>query len=126
MRSFLVSIWTLDREAFLSHFSKSKPHYVSSYLDGVNRKPITYAELAKDIKGRDGLYCDYMIDCEVLDVFADQVVSDRDDTPPKLAMWVADGRNRFRPKGGGKPVRWRKEGGAWVVDEIGEWAEPRN
>jgi hypothetical protein len=124
MRSFIVSVWTLDREAFLAHFSKSKPHYVSSYIDGTNRSPVTFDTLAKDVRARTGLYCDYMLDCGNLDVFADQIVSDREDGPAGPAMWAKDGPNRFRPKGGGKPVTWRKEGAAWVVDEIGLWGDP--
>lgn len=125
MRSFLVSVWTLDRDAFLSHFSKSRPHYVSSYVIGINRKPISYQELARDIRARTGLYCDYMLDCNGEDVLADEIVSNRDDAPARLEMWLRDGVNRFRPRSGGTPIGWRKEGGAWVVDEIGAWNEPR-
>ena len=119
MRSLTASILKKDREALLSHFSKTKPHYVSNYLNGVNRKPISFASLARDIRSRKGLYCDYIARCDELDAdLADAVKAEKGGEP---APWKADGVSRFRSPEGGPPVSWRPEGKGWVVDEIGEW-----
>lgn len=118
MRSLTASIFKKDREAFLSHFSRTKPHFASNYLNGVNRKPIPFTELARDIRARKGLWCEYMARCDELDAdLADAVTVEKGAPKP----WIRDGVTRFRSPEGGPPVSWRPEGKGWVVDEIGEW-----
>jgi len=120
MRTFIDALRRKSTSAFLSLFSRTKPSY---HLNPMNvgskeyfRDTITYARLAADIRKKGELY--YLLlergENGTYDAFVDNV--------PDSRMWIRVKGNKFVPPGNEISshtyVRWRKEGGRWVIDEI--------
>jgi len=120
MRKFIDSLRSKDTRTFLSLFSRTRPSY---HLNPMNvgskeyfRDTISYARLARDLRKKDDLYWLYVARGEngAYDAFVDNL--------PNNKMWTRVKGNKFVPPGAELSshtfVRWRKEGGRWVVDEI--------
>lgn len=120
MRKFIDALRSKDTRTFLSLFSRTHPSY---HLNPMNvgskeyfRDTITYSRLAGDIRKKDGLYWLYVARGSNGDddAFVDNL--------PNKAMWTRVKGNKFVPPGAEVSshtfVRWRKEGGRWVIDEI--------
>ncbi len=120
MRKFIDALRSKDTGTFLSLFSRTRPSY---HLNPMNvgskeyfRDPITYSRLAADLRKKDGLYWLYVARGEngTYDAFVDNL--------PNRKMWTRVKGNKFVPPGAEVSshtfVRWRKEGGRWVIDEI--------
>ena len=120
MRKFIDSLRSRNTSAFLSLFSRTRPFY---HLNTMNvgsgehfRRRINYSRLAQDVRKKQGLY--WLIiergDNGMYDAFVDHVLDGK--------MWSRVKGNKFVPPGGEVTshtyVRWRKEGGRWVIDEI--------
>lgn len=120
MRKFIDALRTKNTSAFLSLFSRTRPSF---YLNPMNvgakehfRDPITYSRLAADIRKKGDLY--YLLlergENGSYDAFVDYV--------PNGKMWLRVKGNKFVPPDSNITshtyVRWRKEGGRWVIDEI--------
>ena len=120
MRKFINALRSKNAAAFLSLFSRTKPSY---HLNPMNvgsreyfRDAISYSRLATDVRKKQGLYWLYVArgDNGTFDAFVDNL--------PAATMWTRVKGNKFVPPGGEITshtyVRWRKEGGRWVIDEI--------
>lgn len=120
MRKFITAFRKNDRAAFLSVFSRTRPSY---HLNPMNigsrthfRTAVTYAQMAADIKKKKGLYWMYLERERGgdYDAFVDSI--------PDRRMWTKVKGNKFVPPGdspaSGTFVRWRREAGRWVIDEI--------
>lgn len=120
MRKFINALRGKDTKTFLSLFSRTRPSY---HLNPMNvgskeyfRDTITYSRLATDVKEKQGLYWLYLArgDDGSYDAFVDNV--------PDSKMWTRVKGDKFVPPGAEITshtyVRWRKEGGRWVIDEI--------
>jgi hypothetical protein len=120
MRKFIDALSKRDTKTFLSLFSRTRPSY---HLNPMNvgskeyfRDPITYSRLNADIRKKEGLYWLYVARGEngSYDAFVDNL--------PNKKMWTRVKGNKFVPPGAEVSsytyVRWRKEGGRWVIDEI--------
>jgi len=120
MRRFINALQNKDRAAFLASFSRSLPFYA---LNPQNlgskthyRATVSYSELAVDINKRQGLYWTYLergVKGD-MDAFVDNLQGGK--------AWTRVPGNKFVPPGAELTsstfVRWRKQGGRWVVDEI--------
>jgi hypothetical protein len=120
MQKFIDALRSKDTRTFLSLFSRTRPSY---HLNPMNvgskeyfRDTITYSRLAADLRKKDGLYWLYVARGEngTYDAFVDNL--------PNRKMWIRVKGNKFVPPGAEVSshtfVRWRKEGGRWVIDEI--------
>ncbi|HTE20421.1 MAG TPA: hypothetical protein VK689_18810 [Armatimonadota bacterium] len=120
MRKFIDAFRNRDRTAFLASFSRAKPFY---QLNPINigskqhfRTAVPYSRLAADVRRKTGLYWTYLERGEngTYDAFVDHV--------QRGTMWTRAGKNMFVPPdaeaGSLTYVRWRRERGRWVVDEI--------
>jgi hypothetical protein len=120
MRKFINALRSRNTTAFLSLFSRTRPFY---HLNPMNvgskehfRYRITYARLAADVRKKGELY--YLLiergDGGNYDAFVDHV--------PDGTMWIRVKGSKFVPPDSNITshtyVRWRKEGGRWVIDEI--------
>ena len=120
MRKFINAFRQKDRAAFLSLFSRTRP---SSHLNPMNigaksqfRTIVSYARMASDIKKKQGWNWKYFERHPEwdIDAFVDNI--------PDRRMWTKVKGNKFVPPGdsptSGTYVKWRREGGRWVIDEI--------
>lgn len=120
MRKFINALRSRNTSAFLSLFSRTRPSYHLNPMNvgsrGHFRDTISYSRLAGDVRKKDGLYWLYLArgDNGTYDAFVDNL--------PDSTMWTRVKGNRFVPPGAEITshtfVRWRKEGGRWVIDEI--------
>ncbi len=117
MRRFVVALEKTDAELFLSLFSRVRPFYANNPLNEY-RARVTYAELERDIRGKQGMYFDYLErgDGGAYDAFVDHV------TTTGAVMWRRVEGNKYVPPDGAAAshayVKWRMEDGRWVIDEI--------
>ncbi len=120
MRRFINALQNKDRAAFLASFSRSAPFYA---LNAQNigskthyRTAVSYSELAADINKKRGLYWTYLERGEGgdRDSFIDNLQGGK--------AWTRAPGDKFVPPGAELTsstfVKWRKQGGRWVVDEI--------
>jgi hypothetical protein len=120
MRKFIDALRRRNTTAFLSLFSRRRPSY---HLNPMNvgskehfRDSISYTRLALDVRKKQDLYWLYIArgDNGNYDAFVDHL--------PDGRMWLRVKGNKFVPPGAEISshtyVRWRKEGGRWVVHEI--------
>lgn len=117
MATWVQALRDNDTAAFLACYSKARPSRYENTLASPRRiDRIAYGRLAADLGGRTGWY-EVFFDAGGDDVFRDHV--------------KADGGKRWRRKGttftppqadaaGHVFVRWRREGGTWVVDSVAE------
>jgi hypothetical protein len=120
MRKFIDALRTRNTSGFLSLCSRTRPSF---YLNPMNvgskehfRDTITYSRLAADVRKKGDLY--YLLlergENGSYDAFVDNV--------PDGRMWLRVKGNKFVPPDSNITshtyVRWRKEGGRWVIDEI--------
>ena len=114
MRKFIRALKKRDVEGFLSLFSRQKFFYANNPMNAM-RVAISYAELAADLRKKGDWYFTYLErgDGGDYDVFVDNIGEGE--------MWRVDGV-RYVPPGSeiSSPtyVKWRREGGKWVIDEI--------
>lgn len=118
MRKFVASLKNQDVKTFLSLFSRRKPwRYVGTITEARQVMVVRYSVLARELTNKTGWY-ETLFEAEGLDCFRDHIVSSEG------KMWKRLSGNKFVPpndEGDGRVyVKWRKEGGGWVVDEIGE------
>ncbi|MBA2734086.1 MAG: hypothetical protein H0U54_14560 [Acidobacteria bacterium] len=115
MRKFIAALMKRDVEGFLSLFSRTKFFYASNPLN-VMRVAVSYSELAADLRNKGDWYFTYLERGEggAYDAFVDNIGDGQ--------MWLRVGDVRFVPLGSeiSNPtcVKWRREGGKWVIDEI--------
>jgi hypothetical protein len=113
MRKLITSLMKKDVTSFLSLFSRSRFFYANNPLNQM-RIAVPYSELARDLGKKGDWYCTYLERCDELDAFVDNI--------NKGEMWPRVGGAKFVPPGSeGETltyVKWRKEGGRWVIDEI--------
>lgn len=113
MRKLIASLMKKDVTAFLSLFSRSRFFYANNPMNLI-RIAVPYSELAKDLRKKGDWYCTYLERCGGLDAFVDNIADGE--------MWRLVGGTRFVPPGSNAEsltyVKWRKEGGRWVIDEI--------
>lgn len=120
MRRFINALQNKDRAAFLASFSRSSPFFA---LNPQNlgskthyRASVDYSELAADVNKRQGLYWTYLERGEKgdMDAFVDNLQGGK--------AWTRVPGNKFVPPGADMSsstfVKWRKQSGRWVVDEI--------
>lgn len=120
MRTFINALRSRNTVAFLSLFSRTRPFY---HLNPMNvgskehfRDTISYARLASEVRKKGDLYWLLLErgDHGNYDAFVDHV--------PDASMWTRVKGNKFVPPGeeitSHTYVRWRKEGGRWVIAEI--------
>lgn len=112
MRKFIDALKTKDVAAFLSLFSRSRFIYANNPLN-VTRITVPYSELENDLRKKGDWYLTYF-GGGGLDAFIDNIGDGE--------MWLRVGGPKFVPPGSDAEsatyVRWRKEGGKWVIDEI--------
>lgn len=112
MRKFIDALKTKDVAAFLSLFSRSRFFYANNPLN-VTRITVPYSELENDLKKKEGWYLTYL-GGGGLDAFIDNIGDGE--------MWLHVGGAKFVQPGSDAEsytyVKWRKEGGKWVIDEI--------
>lgn len=113
MRKLIDSLMKKDVTTFLSLFSRSRFFFANNPLNEY-RMAVPYSELAKNLRQKGDWYCTYMARCDDLDAFVDHINDGR--------MWPRVGGARFVPPGSDAEsltyVKWRKESGKWVIDEI--------
>lgn len=120
MRKLIHALRSRNTSLFLSLFSRRRPFY---HLNPMNvgskqyfRDSITYARLLKDVRNKGDLYWLLIerADNGNYDAFVDNFPDD--------TIWIRVRGNKFVPPGAGLTshtyVRWRKENGRWVIDEI--------
>jgi hypothetical protein len=120
MRKFINACRKKDRAAFLSLFSRVRP---VSLLNPQNigskshfRTVVTYSALASDINRKRGFYWEYLErgNNGDADAFVDHIGDSK--------MWARVKGKKFVSPGAditsSTYVRWRRESGRWVVDEI--------
>lgn len=119
MRAFLSALKSKNTTGVLAAFSRTTHWQLVSYditSPGriIDRKAITYAQLVRDFSHRQGWY-EYLIDnyrgLEGGDTLGD--------TMRGMPKWYKNG-NIFG-RGSEYPfyIKWRPEGGRWVIAEIG-------
>jgi hypothetical protein len=113
MRKLIDSLMKKDVTTFLSFFSRSRFFFANNPMNEW-RMAVPYSELAKNLRQKGDWYCSYMARCDDLDAFVDHINDGE--------MWPRVGGVRFVPPGSDAEsptyVKWRKEGGKWVIDEI--------
>jgi hypothetical protein len=113
MRKLIASLMKKDVTTFLSLFSRSRFYYANNPLNQM-RFAVPYSELAKDLRKKGDWYCTYLQRCDDLDAFVDNINAGE--------MWPRAGGAKFVPPGSDAEsltyVKWRKENGKWVIDEI--------
>ncbi len=120
MRRLINALQNKDRTAFLASFSRSSPFFA---LNPQNigskthyRAAVSYSQLAADLNKKRGLYWTYLVRGEggERDSFVDNLQSGK--------AWTRVPGNKFVPPGAeitsSTFVKWRKEGGRWVIEEI--------
>lgn len=118
MRKFVASLKDQDVKVFLTLFSRRQPwRYVGTITEPHQVSIVRYSELARDLRKKTGWY-ETLFEAEGLDCFRDHIVSSEG------KMWKRILDNKFIPpndEGDGRVyVKWRRERGSWVVDEIAE------
>ncbi|MGI9069061.1 MAG: hypothetical protein ACR2HX_21995 [Pyrinomonadaceae bacterium] len=112
MRKFIDALKTKDVAAFLSLFSRSGFFYANNPLN-VMRVTVPYSELERDLRGKGEWYLSYF-GGGGLDAFIDNIGDGE--------MWLRVGGAKFVQTGSDAEshtyVKWRKEGGKWVIFEI--------
>jgi hypothetical protein len=113
MRKLIDSLMKKDVTTFLSLFSRSRFFFANNPMNEY-RMAVPYSQLATNLKQKGDWYCTYLARCDDLDAFVDNLNDGQ--------MWPRVGGTRFVPPGSDAEsltyVRWRKESGRWVVDEI--------
>ena len=115
MRKFISALMKRDVEGFLSLFSRTNFFYASNPLN-VMRVALSYSELAADLRNKGDWYFTFLErgDGGNYDAFVDNIGDGQ--------MWLRVGDVRFVPPGSEASkdtyVKWKREGGKWVVGEI--------
>jgi len=113
MRKLIDSLMKKDVATFLSLFSRSRFFFANNPMNEY-RMAVPYSELARNLRQKGDWYCTYLARCDDLDAFVDNINDGE--------MWPRVGGTRFVPPGSDAEsltfVRWRKENGKWVIDEI--------
>lgn len=113
MRKLIDSLMKKDVTTFLSLFSRSRFFFANNPLNEY-RMAVPYSQLATNLKQKGDWYCTYLARCDDLDAFVDNLNDGE--------MWPRVRGTRFVPPGSDaeslRYVKWRKESGKWVVDEI--------
>lgn len=118
MQKFVASLRNQDVKVFLTLFSRRQPwRYVGTITEPHQVSIVRYSVLARDLRKKAGWY-ETLFEAEGLDCFRDHIVSSEG------KMWKRVLENKFVPpndEGDGRVyVKWRRERGSWVVDEIAE------
>ena len=120
MRRFINALRDKDRVAFLACFARSKPFYALNPMNLGSRthyrSVVSYAQLAADVNRKRGWYWTYLERGEngKMDAFVDNLQSNKAWTRAPGNQFVAPGAEITNSTF----VKWRKEGGRWVVDTI--------
>lgn len=115
MRKLIASLMKKDVTAFLSLFSRFRFFYANNPMNLI-RVAVPYSKLAKDLRNKGYWYFTYLERGELgeMDAFVDNINDGE--------MWPRVGGAKFVPPGSDAEsltyVKWRKEGGKWVIDEI--------
>ena len=115
MRKFIAALVKRDVEGFLLLFSRQKFFYARNPMN-VMRVAVSYSELAKDLRKKGDWYFTYLERGQGgdYDAFVDNI--------GKGEMWRRVDGFRYVPPGSDISsatfVKWRREGGKWVIDEI--------
>lgn len=115
MRNFIAALRKRDVEGFLSLFSRKNFFYANNPLNAM-RVAVPYSELAADVRKKGDWYYTYLERGEggTYDAFVDHIA----DAEP----WPRVEGVKFVPPGSGisasSYVKWRREGGKWVIYEI--------
>ncbi len=113
MRKLINSLMKKDVTTFLSLFSRSRFFFANNPMNEY-RMAVPYSELSKNLRQKGDWYCTYMARCDDLDAFVDHINGGE--------MWPRVGGLKFVPPGSDAEsltyVRWRKDSGKWVIDEI--------
>jgi hypothetical protein len=119
MQAFIQAMQSRNSQGVLAAFSRKTPwRYVtfSSFTKKLNsRASVTYAEMARDFKARGGYWYDKFMENRPTEHFRDEYFRGQ--------KWPRYG-NTFFPgpkESSGLYIKWRQEGGNWVIAEIGEY-----
>jgi len=119
MQAFIQAVQNRNSQGVLAAFShKTLWRYVTfnSFTKKVNsRVTVTYAEMARDFKARKGWWYDKFMENPPTEHFRDEYFRGQ--------KWLRHGTTFFPgPKEtSGLYIKWRQEGGNWVIAEIGEY-----
>ncbi|HVQ37512.1 MAG TPA: hypothetical protein VMS31_08265 [Pyrinomonadaceae bacterium] len=113
MRKLITSLMKKDVTTFLSMFSRSRFFFANNPMNEY-RMAVPYSDLSENLRQKGDWYCTYLERCDDLDAFVDHINDGE--------MWSRVGGAKFVPPGSDAEsltyVKWRKENGKWVIDEI--------
>lgn len=119
MQTFTQAMHSRDRQGVLAAFSRTTPWKYISFNGFTNKQDsqssVTYAEMAREFKARKGFWYDKFMENRPTEHFRDEYFHGQ--------KWLRQGNTFFaNPKEpSGFFLKWRQEGGKWVIAEIGEY-----
>jgi hypothetical protein len=124
MRAFVSAIKSRNATSVLAAFSKTTPWQNAQYgtdRPGVvaNRVRITYGQLSNDFSHHKGWYQQFLGTNPEPEIEGCYTLAD---IIKKVSKWYKSG-NTFGISSGKSPpfyIKWRPEGGKWVIAEIGD------